>query len=121
MLIQVKIFSALFCVVAARRSGRPSPATTARPTTVRSNFCQAILDDDVDVINGAITMAERLGAVDYLFDDSYEDFSLVDLYKMARDTVHHEYEAYEIAKSAAASQPRDTSFADLMSDPSKSK
>ena len=64
-----------------------------------------------------VDIFESAGLVDYLFDDNYADFSLVELYKMSRDTVKTEYDLYQSAQEVAAS----INLEQLMIDETKSK
>ena len=101
------------------RYSRYNYRTTARPERDR---CHEIYQE----INGLVPLSlscgtiETTGLIDYLFYDSYEDLSVVDLYKFVRDDNKNEYKLYETVKKAVASETNTGSrFQQLMSDPTK--
>jgi len=93
--------------------------TTARP---ERDMCQEMSQQIEREVHPTEVFGfiETAGLVDFLFDDSYEDFSVVDLYKFARDDTKNEYQFYKTVKKDAVPEANsDSSFQQLMSDPTK--
>ena len=61
--------------------------------------CVETILDEQDIWRYFLSASTR--AVDHLFDD-YADISMVDLYKMGRDTVKSEYDSYQLAQEKTA-------------------